>query len=68
MLRPEHNEGVLSSMEEVAMHQDEIGVITNVFESYSPSPPPGSLTFQNNSIEKIQHSTALSSSNISILC
>jgi protein TilB len=51
--RSEHNEGVLSSMEEVAMHQDEIGVLTNVFERYSPH--LRIIYLQNNYIEKIEH-------------
>jgi protein TilB len=55
--RSEHNEGVLSSLEEVAMHQDEIGVITNVFERCSPH--LRIIYLQNNYIEKIQHFSRL---------
>jgi protein TilB len=55
--RSEHNEGVLSSMEEVAMHQDEIGVITKVFEKYSPHLKI--IYLQNNYIDKIQHLSRL---------
>ena len=51
--RSEHNEGILSSMEEVAMHQDEIGEITKVFEKYSPHLKI--IYLQNNYIEKIQN-------------
>ncbi|OHT06588.1 hypothetical protein TRFO_25330 [Tritrichomonas foetus] len=55
--RAEHNEGCLSTLEEVAMHQDEIGVITNVFERYSPHLKI--IYLQNNYIEKMQHLTLL---------
>jgi protein TilB len=51
--RSEHNEGILSSMQEVAMHQDEIGTLTKVFEKYSPHLKI--IYLQNNYIEKIQH-------------
>lgn len=50
--RSEHNDGVLSTLEEIAMHQDEIGVLTNVLERYCPH--LRILYLQNNYIEKIQ--------------
>lgn len=55
--RAEHNDGLLSNLEEVALHQDEIGVITNVFERYTPH--LRILYLQNNYIEKIQHLSLL---------
>jgi protein TilB len=55
--RSEHNEGVLSSMQEVALHQDEIGVLTNVFEKYSPHLKI--IYLQNNYIDKIEHLSRL---------
>ncbi|KAH0785285.1 leucine rich repeat protein [Histomonas meleagridis] len=55
--RAEHNDGMLSTLEEVALHQDEIGVITNVFERYTPHLKI--LYLQNNYIEKIEHITLL---------
>lgn len=55
--RAEHNEGVLDTLEEVAMHQDEIGVITNVFERCCPH--LRIIYLQNNYIEKMQHLTLL---------
>ncbi|KAK8833669.1 Protein tilB [Tritrichomonas musculus] len=55
--RAEHNEGCLSTLEEVAMHQDEIGEITNVFERYSPHLKI--IYLQNNYIEKMQHLSLL---------
>ena len=55
--RAEHNDGCLSTLEEVAMHQDEIGEITNVFERYSPHLKI--IYLQNNYIEKMQHLSLL---------
>ena len=51
--RAEHNDGCLSTLEEVAMHQDDIGVITKVFEKYCPHLKI--IYLQNNYISKIQH-------------
>lgn len=51
--RAEHNDGVLCTLEEVAMHQDEIGKLTKVFERYTPR--LRILYLQNNYIEKIEH-------------
>lgn len=50
--RSEHNDGVLSNLQEVAMHQDEIGELTNVLERYCPQLKI--LYLQNNYIPKIQ--------------
>ena len=55
--RAEHNDGILDTLVEVAMHQDEIGVITNVFERCCPHLQI--IYLQNNYIEKIQHLTLL---------
>lgn len=55
--RSEHNDGILSSMQEVALHQDEIGELTKVFEKYSPH--LRIIYLQNNYIEKIQHLSRL---------
>ena len=51
--RSEHNDGILSTMEEIAMHQDEIGVITKVLEINCPK--LRIVYLQNNYIAKIQN-------------
>lgn len=55
--RSEHNDGVLSTLEEIAMHQDEIGVLTNVLERFTPKLKI--LYLQNNYISKMQHLSGL---------
>jgi len=55
--RAEHNDGELSTLEEVAMHQDEIGVLTNVLERFTPR--LRILYLQNNYIAKLQHLSRL---------
>ena len=51
--RSEHNDGILSTMEEIAMHQDEIGKITKVLEINCPK--LRIVYLQNNYISKIEN-------------